>query len=116
MVLVLVVYGNKFSTVEEEGVTTQVLGFNPEICALSGLIFAGPSAWHASTMLNPVLPAAFPAVAIDMSAGIMFTVTSPCEERKPSKLANQKNLSLRIGPPAVAPNCSSVAGVTAPLK
>ena len=38
---VFVVYGNRFSTVDEAGVTAQVAGFRPANCALSGLIFRG---------------------------------------------------------------------------
>ena len=39
--LVFVVNGNRFSNVDEAGVTVQVTGFKPANCALRGLIFAG---------------------------------------------------------------------------
>src|SRR5580700_10623181 len=110
--------GKRFSTVEDAGVTTHVAGFKPDNCALSPftLLAALPkAAWvgfkklHASTKLN-WLVGSFVMATDD---GIVTVATSPTSTRSPSKLANQKSLSLRIGPPAVAPNCSMVAGVTA---
>src|SRR5579872_2965961 len=110
--VVLVSVGKRFSTVEDAGVTAHVTGLSPDNCALSPLTFAGPNALHASTKLN-WLVGSFVMATDD---GIVTVATSPTPTRKPSKPANQKSLSLMMRPPAVAPNCSSVAGVTAPVK
>ena len=110
MVLVLLKKGKIFSTVgDAAGLTTQVLGFRPANCALRGLMPAGPKERQVSTKLLPT-----PAPATDVGAWVVpvFPVTS----RTNSKFANQKSLSLMIGPPAVAPNCSRFAGVTCPVK
>ena len=112
--VVLGLFGKTFSTEDEAGETTQVWAFSPASCALSALMgLAGlPSGacvgfkkLHASTKLF-----VGPAPATDV--GMVSWFTSPTVRRRASKLANQKSLSLIMRPPAVAPNCSMVAGVT----
>ena len=85
-------YGNTFSKVEEAGVTTQVWGFRPASCALSPLtlLAAAPNgapvgfkALHASTMLKAGSKRV-PAIASEMSVGIVGTATSPTVTRRPS--------------------------------
>src|SRR5579864_8384617 len=101
--------GKMFSTAGDAGLTTQVFGFNPANCALRGLMAAGPKERHVSTKLLPT-----PAPATEV--GAVTVLVFPFSSRMASKLTNQKSLSLRIGPPAVAPNCSKAAGVTCPVK
>src|ERR1700722_2742558 len=75
-------YGNTFSTVGEAGVITQVVGLRPASCALSALIFAGPTALHALTMLSVFLGSA--AADKAMSDGTVNTDVDPRLKRRPS--------------------------------
>ena len=123
MVDELVLYGKIFSTVEEAGVTAQnriaclkmaqasqlrAEGINRRLRKLLSASCTLPRSCP-PRRLRPRRPTSD--IGTVMVAGL-----APTSTRRPSKPANQKNLSLRNGPPAVAPNCSKFAGVTCPVK
>src|SRR5579862_5638139 len=92
LVDVVGLYGNKFSNVDVSGDTTQVAGFRPASCALSGLIVfpAVFKSLQASTMLVlqfPLMRFEHPVPATlgnETSTGIVFTAVSPSASRTPS--------------------------------
>jgi hypothetical protein len=71
--------GNRFSTVAEDGDTTQVAVLSPYICALRGLIVfpVDFKVLQASTMLRVGSP-------VEILSGIVLIVTSPSVALRPS--------------------------------
>src|SRR5579883_2759405 len=82
----------------------------PAIARLSGLRFAAATELHASVRLLLTLPPR------DAVVGSSTVDGAPTTSRCPSYARKKKNLSFRIGPPAVAPNCSRAVSCLGPPR